>query len=240
MQAQEIIMVDDSSEDDTYETLQKIVGLYSESVYFRIIALERNRGVASARNAGWDVALGRYVAFLDADDTWHPNKIEIQCSLMEENPRLLMTGHSHAVTLSSIDGSLILRNPTVMSVSFWDLIWRNRFVTSSVMVRNCVCQRFPEGQRYMEDHHLWLNMAAAGLEMARIEAELAAHHKADFGAGGLSGDLWAMERAELGNYRDLRDAGYLGLFQSWLIQGWSLVKFFRRVIVVKLRRSANP
>src|SRR5271156_2034659 len=67
----EVIVVDDGSVDDTPERMQP----YAERVrYLR----QPNQGPSAARNNGIEAARGEYVAFLDADDLWHPRKLEAQ------------------------------------------------------------------------------------------------------------------------------------------------------------------
>ncbi len=74
---QEIILVDDCSDDGTGAMLHDIAQRAGDG-RVRVLALARNSGPATARNAGWNAAVGDYVAFLDADDAWHPRKIEFQ------------------------------------------------------------------------------------------------------------------------------------------------------------------
>jgi len=67
----EIIVVDSDSTDDT----ERIVRGFGERVTY---IKEQNLGVSAARNKGVDISVGEFIAFLDADDTWHPTKIEKQ------------------------------------------------------------------------------------------------------------------------------------------------------------------
>ena len=77
----EIIVVDDGSTDET----PQILATYSEPVrVFRQV----NQGVAAARNLGVSHARGEYVAFLDSDDLWHPEKLEKQIERFEADPEL--------------------------------------------------------------------------------------------------------------------------------------------------------
>lgn len=231
----ELIAVDDGSDDETHEVLlalQRTHGIER----MRLIRFERNRGAAAARNAGWAAARGEFVAFLDADATWHPRKLEIQYRYMEQHPEVVVCGTLHLVTTGSIGLESIFDELQVRPVGFRNLLWRNRFITSSAMVRRDLRQRFQEGQRHMEDHRLWLEVARAGHQIARIEMPLAAHHKPDFGAGGLSKDLAAMEKAELGNYRALYRAGSIQGLTLAALCVWSLAKYVRRLVVVALRR----
>jgi teichuronic acid biosynthesis glycosyltransferase TuaG len=74
----ELIVVDDGSADRTVELAQAAA---AADPRIRVIR-QRNRGVAAARNVGIDAARGRYLAFLDADDTWLPGKLSRQLAFM--------------------------------------------------------------------------------------------------------------------------------------------------------------
>ena len=76
----EMIIVDDCSTDDTSE----VVGRYSDS-RIRYHCLDRNSGASVARNTALKMARGRWIAFLDSDDLWLPDKLERQIKFMEEN-----------------------------------------------------------------------------------------------------------------------------------------------------------
>lgn len=75
----ELIAIDDGSSDQSWDILREYARLDPR---IRPIQLERNGGVAAARNAGIAVATGGYIAFLDSDDWWHPRKLEWQLAQM--------------------------------------------------------------------------------------------------------------------------------------------------------------
>ncbi len=79
----ELIIIDDGSTDDTASV---IAGLNDARVRHR--CLPANRGVSAARNAGLDMARGEYLAFLDADDRWLPEKLARQVALMDAEPEV--------------------------------------------------------------------------------------------------------------------------------------------------------
>lgn len=76
----ELLVVDDGSRDDTRAI---VAGFAQRDARVHLLALERNRGVAGARNAGLDAARGRWIAFLDADDHWLPHKLALQRQAFE-------------------------------------------------------------------------------------------------------------------------------------------------------------
>jgi glycosyltransferase involved in cell wall biosynthesis len=78
----ECIVVDDGSTDDTCQRLMRI-----QDSRLRVIRLEKV-GVGAARNHGLEVATGKYIAFLDADDRWCPTKLQRQIAVLESEPDL--------------------------------------------------------------------------------------------------------------------------------------------------------
>ena len=77
----EIIVVDDGSTDDKNE----VVGRFGEKVRYIVQA---NAGVCAARNRGVSLSRGSHIAFLDADDTWEPTKIEKQLVKFSEDAEI--------------------------------------------------------------------------------------------------------------------------------------------------------
>src|SRR5690242_3582884 len=77
----ELLVIDDASTDNTL----KIVEEYSDDPRLRIVVQPCNSGPAAARNRATEMASGRYIAFLDADDTWTPVKLSRQIAAMSRN-----------------------------------------------------------------------------------------------------------------------------------------------------------
>jgi glycosyltransferase involved in cell wall biosynthesis len=235
-EALEVIAVDDASDDDTPRELSELRRRYGEK-WLKVIRLARNVGPASARNAGWNAAMGEFVSFLDADDTWHPRKLEIQYGVMRANPGIALCGHSHLI--GDIGQVPVSAHPRVCEINPRSLLWRNRFTPSSVMLKRDLQGKFPEGQRRMEDHRAWLEFAFSGQRIVMIDLPLAVQHKPAYGVSGQSADLTAMECAELENYRQLWREGHINGLLLAVLWIWSLAKFARRLVVVALRRISR-
>lgn len=77
----EVIVVDDASIDDTAKVCRGLNGI-------RYVRLERNQGVAGARNVGIMESSGRYIAFLDDDDLRLPGSLDIQAAVLDANPEV--------------------------------------------------------------------------------------------------------------------------------------------------------
>lgn len=234
----EVILVDDASPDGgkTQLAIQECVDRYQGTLNLKVITLSVNQGVAGARNAGWAVAGGDYIAFLDADDTWHPQKLEIQYGFMSEHPEVTFSGHRHV--LESSEFSAVTGQLRHVEIGFWRLVLKNPCITPSVMVRRDVPVRFSVGKRYMEDHLLWMTLGATG-GFTLLQTNLAKIHKAPFGESGLSSHLWQMEVGELENYWSLRRLGDVNLALALLLSIFSMAKFARRILMLVVRRLRN-
>jgi glycosyltransferase involved in cell wall biosynthesis len=237
----QVILVDDCSGD---ETLQELVALQTKygTDWIQVIALEKNLGAASARNAGWRAASQPYVAFLDADDAWHPHKIEIQLKWMLQHPEVALTGHACRLKpdvtacKDNLAHDVISMTAGFKSVDRWALLKSNPFPTRSVMVRSDLPHRFHPGKRYSEDYLLWCEMLLDGYAGYRSPLPLAFFFKASYGESGLSSNLWAMEKGELDTYRKLFRAGRIGGLLFPALCFWSVAKYARRLISARLLR----
>lgn len=232
----ELILVDDGNRDNSGAELSRLRSELGD--WIRIVSLGKNRGPAGARNAGWDLARGKYVAFLDADDTWLPTKIERQFAFMEAHPEFVLSGH-----LARYEGrEKRAREPRKFHyqiISRLRVLFTNPMVTPSFMIKRAASARFDESRRHMEDHRFIQELVFSGAGVARLEEALTCIHKAAFGEGGLSAELSAMERGELDNYRSLRRAGRIGWFAYVLLMLYSLAKFCRRVVLTRLARRTD-
>lgn len=230
----EIFIVDDGSHDGTVELARELAKRYETEVPIRVIPLPRNGGPSAARNAGWDRATGRYVAFLDDDDSWHPRKIEVQYSYMMHHPELIVA--SHEFTLVDYDPHLAPEPHEKVSVHrFREVLLKNRHVTPSLMIQRKISDRFPEGRHYMEDHLLLLQLTRRYGSIVQIQKPLCRLYKAQFGAAGLSSHLLPMYWADLTNYWVLRSKGYLGFFNASLFSAYASLKFLRRLAILAWR-----
>jgi glycosyltransferase involved in cell wall biosynthesis len=232
----EIILVDDASGDDTLKILEAYEMEFAG--FIRVVTLKDNTGAASARNAGWAIAKQPYIAFLDADDSWHADKILIQFEYMKKNPDVVLSGHLCGI-FENID--LSLRSGecySVTAISGLGLLMNNAFSTPTVMLKRDIPFRFRDGERYVEDLLLWQQIAFAGLKVVRIESTLAYVHKQFYGASGLSSHLWKMEIGELRNYFVLHRASSISSIQLSVATAFSLLKFVRRLLVTASTKFA--
>lgn len=237
LRPREIILVDDASGDQTFEVLQRLQTLYGQD-WLKIVSMPSNSGPASARNAGLGIASQPYIAFLDADDAWHPRKVEIQYKWMSQHPEVALTGHARVVVdTASASGSeqLAVDQVRFHRISRQKLLISNCFPTSTVMLRSDLGARFPEGRRYAEDYLLWLDICFGGAECYFSPLPLAFSFKSEYGEAGLSAEMWSMEKGELLAYLHLYRHKKVSRAALAALVGLSLAKYIRRVIRVAVR-----
>lgn len=224
----EIVVVDDASSDETWQVLHQTSAAHPTHPV-TTLRLDRNEGAASARNAGWGVATQEYIAFLDADDAWHPRKLEIQHRWMVVHPEVVLCGHRCEVVADEAERPrLDAREPAVRYFGLGSFLACNRLSTPSVMLRRDVGERFAANKRYSEDYLLWMEIVAAHGAAGFIDLPLAFLFKAKYGVSGLSGNLWQMQLGEVDTLRRLCRMSTIGKPACLLALVWSWMKFLKR------------
>ncbi len=231
----EVILVDDHSADGTLATIEQLAQHYGPD-WVRVKALAENQGPAAARNAGWELARQPYIAFLDADDAWHPDKIRIQYNWMREHPEVVLSGHACLELRPGESPPALAGTWSARTLTRRAFLLSNQFSPPSAMIRRDLGYRFAAGWRYAEDYLLWLEIVFDGLPVAYLDLPLAYYFKPPYGHSGLSSDLWAMERGELAVFWCLAAAGRLGRGPALLLSSYSLLKYFRRLLQRGLAR----
>ena len=220
----EILLVDDASGDGSLDLLHRLAKIYAP--YVKVIALAKNGGPGLARNAGWEVATQPWLVFLDADDAWHPCKLEIQWTWLKAHPDVALCGHASQFSTGQVDFP-VDNAPLATRLSARQMLVSNRLPTRSVMLRRDLPFRF-SATRFSEDYLLWLEIIYAGYPAYRLEEPLAFCFRPDFSPGGVSGNLWQHEKGEISVLRTLWKAGKMGWIAFALAVAWSYVKFLRR------------
>ena len=157
----EVIVVDDASTDDTDIRLQP----YGSRITYH---KQAHAGSAVARNRGLLAAKGRYIAFLDADDLWLPEKLEKQMAVTEREPDavLIYTDFNRSADPVAVPASgLSARKFRRVGQEFHSLLRQNFLHTSSVMVRREALAEsgiFDPKLMNAQDWDLWVRLAEIG------------------------------------------------------------------------------
>lgn len=148
----EIVLVDDCSKDNSKEIIESFMNENNNIIYFQ---QEKNRGAALSRNKALDLAKGRYVAFLDSDDLWYPEKIEKQLHIMQEkNIAFCYTAYK----IVDSKGSVIKNKTKIIErAEYKNLLKRTIISTPTVVIdRHLVGDLKMPNRRTGQDYAYWL------------------------------------------------------------------------------------
>ena len=185
----EIIIVNDGSSDETAELLEWRFG---SSI--QLIQLARNSGPSAARNAGIRLATGSHIAFQDADDTWHREKLEHMAKVLQQHPNIRFLFHPY--TLSSVDFPVERAMLEPARYPMWKLLLSNPIGTPCVVIERSLVLPFNERLHYMEDYELFLRLAHLH-KVYRIGAPFTALGRPILSSGGQSSRRWQMRMGEI-------------------------------------------
>jgi glycosyltransferase involved in cell wall biosynthesis len=189
----EIIIVNDCSRESARRYLDRFADVC------KIVDLEQNVGLAGSRNAGISAARGEFVALLDDDDIWMPEKLAVQRKYMEDHPECTMV-HSRVCAFYTnaadhVFGRFDPWQPLSLAQALRDEYWA---VPSTMMFRTAairVIDGFDSSFRECEDRDFLIRVAAAGHRIEGIPDPLIRFRRTLHGS--LSEQLWTMFRAHL-------------------------------------------
>lgn len=164
----ELLLIDDCSTDKTVDTVKELI---SSDSRIKLICRKWNAGPAVTRNRGIQKAKGRFIAFLDADDLWHQDKLRIQLDFMKKNGcDLSYTSYQKINQESEKLG--IIHAPS--HVSYTDLL-----KTNSIGCLTAIYDTTKLGKIYMpniskrQDFGLWLKIMKQNAKALGIDEVLA-------------------------------------------------------------------
>ena len=152
----EIVVVDDASTDDTAQACRSLSAI-------NYVRVERNQGVAGARNIGLVASHGEYITFLDDDDQRLPDSLTLQIEALERQPQAgliygqAILGDQHGTPTSQVYPSNIPQGDL-----FWELLTRNFIPCGSVVFRRACLSRvglLDDRIPGLDDWDLWLRIS---------------------------------------------------------------------------------
>jgi teichuronic acid biosynthesis glycosyltransferase TuaG len=171
----ELLLVNDQSPDNSRDL---IISFAENDPRIRLIDLEENSGAAVARNTAINAAKGRYLAFLDSDDQWHPDKLEKQLEFMQKNDiSFSFTGYE----IIEQDGSKTGKIVQVPEKINYNQLLRNTIIGClTVMLDRDKIQRVQMVNiRTRQDLVLWLDILKQGHIAYGINESLAYYRKVE-------------------------------------------------------------
>lgn len=167
----DVTIIDDGSTDNTKEVIKPYEGKVNY-IY------QKNGGISAARNRGIAESTGQYIAFLDSDDYWAPQKLEVQSKVLDDHPKVgIVYGRMPIV---NEHGDVLGMKPNgVSGKNFQELlrVWGD-LPTSSVMTRRECFERvgvFDNNLPPMEDIDMWLRIAHA-YDLHEVEGQVLAYY----------------------------------------------------------------
>ncbi|WP_164970267.1 glycosyltransferase family 2 protein [Halarcobacter ebronensis] len=155
----EILLIDDCSTDSTYEEIIKLKEKNNLS-HLKIFRNDKNRGPSFSRNKGIKNAIGEYIAFLDSDDDWHPQKLELQIALMEQTGTKICGTMHKVIDKDSLEDEKNIKYSIekikYISIKWPKILFKTPFATPSVIIHKSIKDfLFDESMKYAEDYNLW-------------------------------------------------------------------------------------
>jgi len=175
----EVLVVDDASTDATATLAAGFA-----DIEVRLARLTANGGPSRARNAGIDLASGAYLAFLDSDDEWLPEKTARQVAMLQANPAMSIVGCRTAPIgeWGQSPTPVPAHTPVTGRDGWKGLMYESWLHTGCVMTRTALARRekFDTTLLVAEDRDLWIRLARHG-ELGFVPHCLARRHGATTG-----------------------------------------------------------
>jgi teichuronic acid biosynthesis glycosyltransferase TuaG len=193
----ELIIVDDGSNDNTFEVVSNF---QQTEARIQLLALEKNGGLPAARNAGARQAKGTYLAFLDSDDLWLNDKLQAQVEFHMAHQHI----HISHTDFHNFKDNQVHKRPLKYLVDFRrdkegllypKLCYKNTIGVLTVMVRKDVFFEvggFDASLVTLEDQDLWVRISRTGKRFGYIP-KILAHYRLT--PGGISRRLGSYKRA---------------------------------------------
>lgn len=232
----EIILIDDNSLDKTEDLINS--KLKKKKIFnLKFIKNNKNYGPAYSRNIALNIAIGKFVAFLDSDDSWHSKKMQTQVELMLEK-NILFSGTNHIILKNKnyLLKDLPFRKIKAKKVTFLKALFKAPFATPSVIIdRNLINKyMFNENLRYGEDYDLWLRILRHN-NAIKLDNDLTYTYKHDYISNkkSLSSNLYQMHKSNLDTFKNLLLNEEIFYYKFFIFVAFlfEFLKYYRRKII---------
>lgn len=233
----EIIVVNDGSKDNTKAVLEEYAASKKDEIKIYIINKE-NGGVSAARNDGVKKASFEWIAFLDSDDEWCPDKIERQAEIIEKIgcDQIDCLGGSFNGDEFSILGKKYVG---FFQANIKQICIRNFPQPSTAIIKKKVFDSlngFDETARYAEDGLLFMQVCAKyNMYYDTKQVIWFGHGKRGFGVSGLSGNVKAMHQGNIRNIKFLKERKLISTAFYLFLRVFYQIKYVRRVLLSRVR-----
>lgn len=167
----ELIVIDDCSKDDSLQIINQKAECDGR---IRVIALEKNAGVANARNVGIREARGKYVALLDNDDLWEADKLARQLAIAENGADIVYCSYDFIDEHNNE-----IKKPFIVpqKTDFNKMLAINVIGCSTSFIKTKLMQSHPFAPEYYhEDYAAWMNLLKIG-SVAHGDKKVLVHYR---------------------------------------------------------------
>lgn len=233
----EVIVVNDGSLDNSKKIVEEYI---LENPQLTIILINQiNGGVSKARNEGLKRAKGDYIALLDSDDEWLPQKVEKQMLVFQKNDEVDFLGTNRNGEFFKSFLGYKFSNLTRVTAKM--LLFKNFFPTPTVMMKRKIINEvgfFDEKKKLAEEGDYWIRICNNNSCFLLNESlVITGGGKPSFGYSGLSSNLWEMEKGDLKIIKEAYRQKIINIFEYYFLCIFSLCKHLRRVIIVRFRKN---
>lgn len=149
----EVIVVDDCSSDDSPTLIRELA---KKDDRIRLIEKTKNEGVAIARNTGIQMAKGDYIALLDNDDTWEPDKLDRQLKLAKQGADIVFCSYDFID-----ENEKVIKRPFIVptEATFRSMLTSCVISCSTAFIKSELLKEHPfKSDYYHEDYALWMEL----------------------------------------------------------------------------------
>lgn len=167
----ELIITDDHSTDETVDIVKSYKARDNR---IKLIELNDNGGPAVARNRALNIASSRFIAFLDSDDLWHPQKLELQLNFMKENDYAFTFTSYQRISRDGATNYNVIKAPA--RISYGELLKNTIIGTLTVVIDKEKAGAFEmDNIRYRQDMALWCEILKRGFYAYGLNKVLASY-----------------------------------------------------------------
>ncbi len=229
----EIVVVNDGSTDGCEKIIEDFMKNNQSNISIRLIN-KKNGGVSSARNLGIKEANGDWIALLDSDDIWLPEKLEKQVSAIQKNPNIKFIGTNRNNEVYPYFGKknneLYTINAKEMLIKWWPSTPTAMFKRDIFLKAN----GYNESLKGAEDGDFWLRCAQITPIYVLNEFLVnTGHGKKNFGESGLSANLSKMYQGEILALKGAKTRKQINLLEYYLFYIYITIKYFGRILIVR-------
>lgn len=232
----EIIIVNDGSKDGCEKLVYELINNNTTNHIIKLVDKE-NGGVSSARNRGIREANGEWIAFLDSDDVWLPEKLQKQMDEIHKNKDIKFIGtnrnNEQYPFFGKSKNNLYVLMPNEI-IAKWYPHTSTAMIYKQLLLKTNL---YNESRTHAEDGDLWLRVAQyANVYVLNENLVYTGGGKRSFGEAGLSANISKMYQGEILAIAGAKQRKQINIFAYIAFYCWITLKYYRRNIIIRFSK----